>query len=198
MKTVSIYCRVSTVKQKVDSQLHTLREYCKARGLTVHKEYVDEGVSGAKESRPALDRLMDDVRKKKVEAVLVYRFNRFARTTKHQILALEEFRSLGVDFISYQENIDTSSPIGKAIFTVIAAFGELQRDMIIENVKAGLAKAKAKGVVLGHKPAVPYNPDEIRALRARGMSLRGIERRLGISRMTAQRIVSQDPGEKPV
>lgn len=97
-----------------------LRQYAMARGLTV-REYVDAGFSGAKQSRPALDRLMDDARKRQFDCVLVWRFDRFARSTKHLLLALEEFRSLGVQFISYQENIDTTSPLGQALFTIVSA-----------------------------------------------------------------------------
>ena len=113
---IGIYARVSTRDQCCDLQLRDLRAYCAARQLTVVREYVDAGVSGTKDSRPQLNELMDDARKRKLDAVLVWRFDRFARSTKHLLLALEEFRSLGVQFISYQENIDTSSPLGQALF----------------------------------------------------------------------------------
>ena len=106
-------------------QLSDLRRYCEQRGFDIYKEYCDEGISGTKDRRPALDELMADARKRKFDAVLCWRFDRFARSTKHLITALEEFGHLGIEFISYQENIDTSSPLGKAIFTIVSAIAEL-------------------------------------------------------------------------
>jgi len=116
---VAIYCRVSTLDQSTDNQLFDLRRYVRERGWDIFKEYVDEGISGTKDSRPALNELMNDAKKRRFDMVLVWRFDRFARSTKHLILALEEFKNLGIDFVSYQENIDTSSPLGSAIFTII-------------------------------------------------------------------------------
>ena len=112
---VAIYARVSTSNghQSPKMQLQALREYCEAREFKIYREYVDEGVSGAKDSRPALNELMDDARKRKFDTVLVWKFDRFARSTKHLISALEEFKNLGIDFISYSENIDTTSPLGR-------------------------------------------------------------------------------------
>jgi len=118
---VAIYTRVSTNDQSVQMQSSDLKRYCDQRGFEVLKEYSDQGISGTKDKRPALDELMDDAKKKKFDAVLCWRFDRFARSTKHLITALEEFRHLGIDFISYQENIDTSSPLGKAMFTIVSA-----------------------------------------------------------------------------
>ena len=109
---IGIYARVSTKDQNCDMQLRDLRSYCAARQLVVVREYVDEGVSGTLASRPQLDDLMGDARKRKLDAVLCWRFDRLARSTTHLLLALEEFRSLGVQFISYQENIDTGTPLG--------------------------------------------------------------------------------------
>jgi len=118
---VAIYARVSTLDQSTDSQLLDLRRYVSERQWNIYQEYCDNGISGTKDSRPALNELMDAARKRKFDMVLVWRFDRFARSTKHLILAMEEFRNLGIDFISYQENIDTSSPLGSAIFTIISA-----------------------------------------------------------------------------
>src|ERR1700761_5180226 len=112
---VALYARVSTRDQSCEMQLRDLRAYCAARSLTNLTEYVDEGISGSKDSRPELNRLMDDVRKRKLDAVIVWRFDRFARSTKHLLAALDEFRALGVQFSSYQENLDTSSPLGQAL-----------------------------------------------------------------------------------
>ncbi len=146
---VALYARVSTTDQSTDSQLLDLRRYVRERGWNIFREYVDEGISGSKDSRPALNELMNDAKKRKFSVVLVWRFDRFARSTKHLILALEEFKSLGIDFVSYQENIDTSSPLGSAIFTIISAVAQLERDIIAERVKAGLRRAKENGKRLG-------------------------------------------------
>src|SRR6202030_3991823 len=114
---IGIYARVSTKDQSCELQVRELRAYCSARGFELVREYVDVGQSGAKDSRPELNLLMDGARKRHFDAIVVWRFDRFARSTKHLLLALEEFRSLGVQFISYQENIDTGSPLGQALFT---------------------------------------------------------------------------------
>ena len=148
-KKVAIYVRVSTKDQSVDMQLNDLERYTRERGLSIFKIYKDNGISGTKDNRPGLNQLMEDTRKRRFDAVLVWRFDRFARSTKHLVTALYEFRNLGIDFISYQENIDTSSPLGEAIFTIISAMSKLERDIIAERVKGGLRKARAKGKRLG-------------------------------------------------
>lgn len=161
-------------------QLRDLRAYCVARNFPGCTEYVDVGVSGSKDSRPELNRLMDDVRKRKVDAVLCWRFDRFARSTKHLLAALEEFRALGISFISYQENLDTGSPLGQALFTIIAAVAQLERDLIKERVTAGVRNARAKGKTLG-RPKRIIDRERIVAMHAKGVSFREISRRLGVS-----------------
>lgn len=182
---VALYCRVSTEEQKkknsVEMQLLDLRKYCEQRDFSIHKEYSDEAVSGTKDRRPALDALMEDARKRKFDVVLVWRFDRFARSTKHLITALEEFRHLGIDFISYQENIDTSSPLGKAIFTIVSAVAELERNIAIERVRAGLANAKAKGKQLG-RPPVQVDMARVVELKHQGLSQRAIGAQLGVDK----------------
>ncbi len=131
----------------------------------MYQEYCDNGVSGTKDSRPALNQLMNDAKKCRFDVVLVWRFDRFSRSTKHLILALEEFRNLGIDFVSYQENVDTSSPLGGAILTIISAVAQLERDIIVERVKAGLRKAKENGKRLGH-PRVTVDATRVACLRA--------------------------------
>src|SRR6516165_397074 len=123
MKRAALYMRVSTKNhgQTTDTQAVALRDYAERRGFVVVDEYRDEGISGAKDRRPELDRMMADARKRRFDAVLVARFDRFARSTKHLVLALEEFQALGIDFISLNESIDTSTPMGRMVFTVIAA-----------------------------------------------------------------------------
>src|ERR1700752_1203468 len=176
---IAIYARVSTKDQSCALQLRDLKAYCTARKLTIFREYIDSGESGAKDSRPKLNELMADARKRKFDAILVWRFDRFARSTKHLLLALEEFRSLGIQFISYQENIDTSSPLGQALFTIVAAVAQLERDLIRERVSAGIRNARASGKQLG-RPRRVVNHDDVRRLRADGASIRQIARKLGV------------------
>jgi DNA invertase Pin-like site-specific DNA recombinase len=176
---IAIYARVSTKDQSCELQLRDLRTYCAARGFEAAREYVDEGQSGAKDSRPELNKLMDDARKRQFDAIVVWRFDRFARSTKHLLLALEEFRSLGIQFISYQENIDTSSPLGQALFTIVSAVAQLERDLIRERVSAGIRNARANGKKLG-RPKSSLDRERILKLKAEGLSLRQIAARLGV------------------
>ncbi len=182
---VALYARVSTKNngQDPETQLIALREYAKARGFEIFSEYVDVGISGAKEKRPELDQLMDHARKRRFDAVLVARFDRFARSTRHLVLALDEFNALGVDFISLSESVDTSTPMGKMVYTVIAAVAELERSLICERVAMGLQRAKAQGKRLG-RPAAAIDPAEVQTLREQGMSFRAIARQLGVSHPT--------------
>jgi len=186
---VALYARVSTSEQNTDSQLLDLRRYTRERGWHIFKEFVDNGISGTKDSRPALNELMNDAKKRRFDTVLVWRFDRFARSTKHLILALEEFRNLGIDFVSYQENIDTSSPLGSAIFTIISAVAQLERDIIAGRVKAGLRRAKQNGKKLG-RPRGTVDVEEVQRLRSKGLSLRQIGKQLGVSRTTVGQILN--------
>ena len=185
MKMVAVYARVSTTGRGQDTnlQLRDLRTYVQSRGWEIFKEYVDNGISGRKDKRPSLDLLMNDARKKRFDAVLVWRFDRFARSTKHLVTALEEFKHLGIDFISFQENIDTSSPMGKAMFTIASAFAELEADLIKERVTAGLNNARAKGVKLG-RPSPAVDRDELLHLRDAGLSIRKIAAKMNLDKMT--------------
>jgi len=177
MKKSALYVRVSTNEQDPTMQLSDLRRYAQQRGVEIYNEYVDVGVSGTKASRPALDALMDAARKRLFDVVLVWRFDRFARSTKHLVDALHEFRALGIDFISYQEAIDTSSPIGEAMFTIISAMAKLERDIIVERVKAGMRKAKEQGKRIG-RPKTAVDIDQILSLRGQGLSLQSISDRV--------------------
>jgi DNA invertase Pin-like site-specific DNA recombinase len=176
---IGIYARVSTKDQSCELQVRDLRAYCTARGLDLVREYADVGQSGAKDSRPELNKLMDDARKRQFDAIVVWRFDRFARSTKHLLSALEEFRSLGIQFISYQENIDTSSALGQALFTIVSAVAQLERDLIRERVSAGIRNARANGKQLG-RPKRAVDRKEILKLKARGLSLRQIAAKLGV------------------
>jgi DNA invertase Pin-like site-specific DNA recombinase len=188
---VALYARVSTKNNGQDprTQVLALREYARARGLEVSDEYVDVGISGAKDSRPELDRLMKDARRRRFDAVLVARFDRFARSTRHLVMALEEFSALGIDFVSLSESIDTSTPMGKMVFTVISAVAELERSLIRERVCMGLKRARHDGRVLGRPRGSKGNADEIRGLRAAGLSIREIARQLNLSKSLVARLM---------
>ncbi len=190
MKKTGIYVRVSTKDQSVDMQLNDLERYTKERGFEVFKIYKDNGVSGTKETRPALSELMNDAKKRKFDTVLVWRFDRFARSTKHLVTALHEFRNLGIDFVSYQENIDTSSPLGEAIFTIISAMSKLERDIIAERVKGGLRKAKANGKRLG-RPTGNIDITKVIEYKEQGMSIREIAKEMEIHRSKVERTLKQ-------
>ncbi len=179
-KRVGIYARCSTSDQSTDMQLNDLEQYSKERGFKIYRIYKDNGISGTQESRPSLNELMNDARKKRFNIVLCWRFDRFARSSKHLITALHEFKNLGIDFVSYQENIDTSSPLGEAIFTIISAMSKLERDVIAERVKGGLRKAKANGKRLG-RPKSAVDTDKIVEYRKQKKSIRQIARELNLT-----------------
>ena len=183
----AIYARVSTKEQDHTMQLTDLRKFVEARGWSVAGEYVDRGFSGAKDRRPALDKLMADARKRKLDVVVCWRFDRMARSTRHLVGLLEEFMALGVDFVSHQEAVDTSTPAGKVLFTVIAAFAEFERSILIERVNAGIARAKAEGVRFG-RPKVEKVPlQRVMEEYARLRNTREVALVLNLSSSTVQR-----------
>lgn len=193
-KRVAIYARVSTTDQSTGPQLAYLREFAQAKGLTVVQEFVDEGVSGATKKRPGLDSLMDGARKRQFDIVAVWRFDRFARSTKHLLEALAEFRHLGIDFISFSENMDTSSPLGEAMFTIVAAVAQLERDIIRERVIAGIAKARPIKARWGRMPvelAAPGRVERVERLRKEGKSIHAIAREVGLSSRTVWRLCKE-------
>jgi DNA invertase Pin-like site-specific DNA recombinase len=169
-------------------QLAELREYCTHREWLVQGEYVDCGVSGTKERRPELDRLMLACRKRQVDTVVVYRYDRFARSLRQLVNALEEFRSLGIDFISLHEGVDTSTPNGRLIFGIFGSIAEFERELIRDRVRSGLATAKAKGKRLG-RPRVTVDVARIASLRLQGHSWATIASELGVGEGTARRAV---------
>ena len=145
----ALYLRVSTVDQKPDLQFDDLRAYAERAGLEIVREYLDVGVSGRRQGRPQLDALMQGARDYAFGCVLVWKFDRFARSTKHLLTALEEFDHLGIRFVSIQDQIDTTSPLGKAMFTLVGAMAELESALISERVSAGMKAAKSRGKHLG-------------------------------------------------
>jgi len=179
---VALYARVSTINhgQDVNMQTRELRQFAEARGWQITSEYIDAGVSGAKDSRPELNRLMADAHKRRFDVVCVWRFDRFARSVSHLLRALETFKALGIDFVSYSEQMDTSTPAGKMVFTVLGAVAELERSLIVERVRAGLRNARAKGKRLG-RPRVSVDAARIATLRASGLSWPKIAAELGVS-----------------
>jgi len=194
-KRLALYARVSTKNngQDPETQLLALREYAKARRLEVFSEYVDNGISGSKDSRPALNRLMTDARKRRFDVVIVARFDRFARSTRHLVLALEEFNALGIDFISLSESIDTSTPMGKMVYTVIAAVAELERSLIRERVMMGINRARAEGTRLGRPPGSKADTKRIQILKSQGLSTRQIASEMNVSKSTISRLLSTVP-----
>jgi DNA invertase Pin-like site-specific DNA recombinase len=149
---VALYGRVSTADQRADLQLDALRALAAQRQWTVHEEYCDAGYSGTKDRRPALDRLMADARRGKFGVVAVWRFDRFGRSLRHLVTALDEFRDLGIQFVSTQDAIDTATPSGRMMYGVIAAMSQFEAELIRERTVAGLAAARRRGVRLGRRP----------------------------------------------
>lgn len=186
---VAIYARVSTANNGQDPTMQTreLREYAERRGWRITGEYVDVGISGTKEKRPELDRLMADAHKRRFDVVCVWRFDRFARSVSHLLRALETFKALGIDFVSFSEQMDTSTPTGKMVFTVLGAVAELERSLIVERVRAGLRNARAKGKRLG-RPRVTVDAARIAMLRAQGLSWAKIAAQLGVGEGTVYRL----------
>ena len=168
-------------------QTRELREYCGRRGWDVTGEYVDVGISGTKEKRLELDRLMSEAHRRCFDAVIVWKFDRFARSVSHLLRALETFQALGIHFVSLSESLDTSTPTGKMVFTVLGAVAELERTLIVERVRAGMRNAKAKGRAIG-RPRADVAFSAVTRLRDGGASWRTIGRKLGISARTAKRL----------
>src|SRR5437899_461236 len=177
----AIYARVSTANNGQDPTMQTreLEEYCQRRGWEIGGQYVDVGVSGTKDSRPELNRLMADAHRRRFDSVVVWKFDRFARSVSHLLRALETFKALGIEFVSFSEQMDTSTPTGKMVFTVLGAVAELERSLIVERVKAGLRNARAKGKRLG-RPRKVLDAKRIAALRARGVGWKRIASELGV------------------
>ncbi len=185
-KGVAIYARVSTRDQDVELQLVELRKYVQDRGWTIYKEYTDIGQSGAKDSRPQLNLLMADAKRKRFDVVLVWKFDRYARSVKHLVNSLYEFKALNIDFVSLTEGIDSSTPIGKAMFSIIGAMAELERDLIRERVQAGMKRAKERGKAIG-RPKKSIDLTEVKRLRDEGLNITQISKTLNISRASLYR-----------
>ena len=190
MKRVALYCRVSTTDQTCDNQLRDLRDYCRARGWEQVTEYVDQGISGTRERRPALDGMMAEVKARRVDVVVVAAFDRFGRSVRHLVEALDLFHHLNVEFISLREQIDTGSPLGQAVFTIIAAIAQLERSLIVERVRAGLRRARAEGKRLG-RPRLQVSEHQLRIVVNQKLPVRAASKLLGVSPSSYLRLVRQ-------
>jgi DNA invertase Pin-like site-specific DNA recombinase len=187
VKRAALYLRVSTVDQHPESQLHDLRGLAAQRGFEIVQEYRDT-ISGAKARRPGLDQLMADARRGKFDVLLVWAFDRLARSVRHFLEVLDELNHLKVEFVSFRENVDTGGPLGRAMVIIIGAIAELERNLIIERVRAGMRRAKLEGRRLG-RPPLSVNRDDLLRDRARGQSLTQLAKAYRISRASVVRLL---------
>ncbi len=188
----ALYARVSTVEQNCDNQLIELRRYIEARGWQTGQEYVDRGVSGATDRRPALDTLIRDAKRRRFDVVVCWRLDRLGRNLKHLITLLEDLQALGVAFVSLAEGIDATTPAGKLQMHILGAIAEFERERIRERVMAGLQRARTQGVRLGRPPR---QIDAVGLREVAGLPAREAARRLGVPRSTLQRWLAQKPAE---
>jgi DNA invertase Pin-like site-specific DNA recombinase len=193
-RRAALYVRVSTGEQNTQAQEKALKDYVQRRGWIMHKIYRDKGISGEKASRPGLDEMLNDCRRRQVDVVVVWKFDRFARSLKNLIAGLELCRALSIDFVSVTEAIDTSVPVGEMLFQMIGAVAQFEKSLIGERVKSGLANARANGKVLGRPPLRKLRREEIADLRRqrkqREASFRDLAQTFGISVWTAHRFCS--------
>src|SRR6478752_7198439 len=187
MKRAALYMRVSTVDQHPETQMLDLRLMAAQRGLEIVEEYTDR-ISGTKAKRPGLDELMRDARRGKFDVVMVWASDRIARSVKHYLDVLDELNHLGIEFVSFRENIDTGGPLGRAVVIIIGAIAELERNLIIERVRAGMRRARLEGRHIGRNP-LELDDEAIRRERCQGHSLRQIARGHRISTATVQRVL---------
>ncbi len=185
----AVYVRVSTHDQEVENQLGELRKYVGARGWEA-REYVDEGVSGALEQRPALDELLRDAKRRRFDVLVCWRLDRLGRSLRHLITLLDDLQALGVAFVSLAEGIDATTPAGKLQMHILGAISEFERARCAERVRAGLARVRREGRRLG-RPPVMVSREAVDSVR--GLPVREAARRLGVSRSTAHRVLGRSP-----
>src|SRR2546427_7258706 len=196
MMRTAIYARVSTTNHGQDASLQTseMQQFVEARGWQLADQYVDQGVSGAKDSRPELNRLMADAKRRRFDVVLVWKLDRFGRSLRHLVNALAEFESLGIAFVSLSDNLDLSTASGPLMFNIIGAMAEFEREVIRERVKAGMKNASAKGIRIG-RPRANVDAAQIARLRAQGLSWKKIANQMGLGVGTLYRVT---PANKPI
>ena len=190
MKKTAVYARISTADQHLETQLYDLRKLAAQRGFEVSREYCDQGISGSKARRPALDAMMADARRGEFSVVLVAAFDRIARSTKNFLEIVDELHELGIEFISAREAIDTGGPMGRMFLTLVGSIAELERSLIVERIKAGMRRARMEGQRLGRAP-LDIDRSAIVRDRLSGMSLTTTAKRHKISRATVVRLVKE-------
>jgi DNA invertase Pin-like site-specific DNA recombinase len=191
MKRVALYLRVSTLDQHPETQLYDLRQMAEQRGWEIVREYRDHGVSGARARRPALDELLADAHQGKFEAVAVWACDRLARSVRHFLEVLDQFNHLNIEFVSFREQLDTGGPLGRAVVIIISAIAELERNLIIERVRAGMRRAKLEGQRIGRRPAQVDRASVLR-FRIHGHSLSQIATAHGVSRALISKILKEE------
>jgi DNA invertase Pin-like site-specific DNA recombinase len=189
VKRAALYLRVSTVDQHPETQGYDLQQMAAQRGYEIAKEYIDR-ISGAKARRPGLDEMMRDARRGRFDVVLVWASDRIARSTRHFLEVLDELNRLNIEFVSFREQIDTGGPLGRAIVVIIGAIAELERNLIVERVRAGMRRARLEGTHIG-RPALDLDRAAIRRDRQRGMSLGQLAREHSASRATIHRVLHE-------
>jgi DNA invertase Pin-like site-specific DNA recombinase len=189
MKRAALYMRVSTLDQHPETQLYDLRQMAQQRGYQIVEEYTDR-ISGAKAKRPGLDSMMRDARRGRFDVVLVWASDRLARSVKHFLDVLDELNRLNIEFISFREQIDTGGPLGRAVVVIIGAIAELERNLIVERVRAGMRRAKLEGRHIGRKPLV-LDREAILRDRQRGHSLSQLAKTHMVSRATVYRMLKE-------
>src|SRR3984957_8322659 len=182
----AIYGRVSTTAQDTNLQMREVRQFVQRRGWQIAEEYIDKGISGSREKRPALDKLMSEAKRRRFDAVVVYRYDRFARSLRHLVNALEEFRALGIEFVSIHEGVDTSTPNGRLVFGIFASIAEFERELTRDRVRSGIRNARAKGKTIG-RPRVTVDAARIGSLRSQGQSWSAVCLETGLSAGVAKR-----------
>lgn len=194
MHRIALYARVSTAEQNPEIQFHALRQYALNRGVEA-VEYVDHGVSGAKDRRPALDRLLADARRRRFDVLAVTKLDRLARSVRHLTAMAAELEALGVDLVVLDQSIDTSTPAGRFLFNTLGAVAELERDLIRERTCAGMRAAKRRGKRIGRPETAIDRVTLIRGVRE-GASVSELARRLGVSRGTVRKVVAGEVAER--
>ena len=192
MKRAVLYARVSTLDQNSNTQLLDLRQLAEQRGFTITETYIDQGISGARAKRPGLDRLLAEARRGKFDVLLIWSFDRLARSVRHLIEVLDELGKLGIEFVSFREAIDTAGPLGRTLIVIIGAIAELEKSLIVERVRAGMRRAKLEGRHIGRKPLELDRQSIIRD-RERGRSLGELARTYRASRTTIRRVLGAVP-----
>lgn len=190
MKRAALYLRVSTLDQHPESQLHDLRQLASQRGFEIVEEYSDR-ISGVKSRRRGLDQLMSDARRGKFDVVLVWAFDRIASSVRHFLEVLDELNRLNIEFLSFRENIDTGGPLGRAIVVIIGAIAELERNLIIERVRAGMRRARLEGQRIG-RPRLEIDRQALRRDRAQGHSLSELAKIHRISKASVIRFLQPE------